>query len=527
MTQGDRWQEISASPTVPHRATPADELTAADLFAEPADQPAGLDEKLRRTYFWLVNRAVISPYYDLEFDDDAPVTYPIGDAGARLSLPTSQSYSSAVLLPLLTFAVGGRCLLVGGPGRGKTTLAVLMGVLAGSAPDLVRRGVQQGQPQLTISDLVGLPLPRDLVNATSLSEITIAWRQWLTQPVKIVDEYNRIPTKTQSALLTMVAEGYVESHDQMLRTAPESGVESWFFTANDDAGGGTFAVIAALRDRMDVTVSAPGFNNRFFAELITRVEADEAPETHVPSALVFSPGEQERLRAAILAIPLPDDVRRRLEFFIGHFEFVQHGGRRFEYRTKDTVTTGGGSVAEIIDANTGADVESDIGSQTLNGVSVRSLKSLITFAKAMAYFRGGAAVELADVTAILPFVLRGKLSPNHRHPRFDRAEDTELTTDQLSWLSDLFAESNREYAVLGLDENDAVGELMTEFGAGLDGLGALDVTRRITRVQIEIDRISATGKAYGRNFDDLLALKYLHQRYSNYLHWLSDTGTST
>ena len=183
-----------------------------------------------------------------------------------------------MLLPLLTFAVGGKCLLVGGPGRGKTTLAILMGVLAGSSAREVRRNVQQGQPQVTVSDLVGMPLPRDLVTAGSLAEIEIAWRSWLTQPVKIIDEYNRIPTKTQSALLTMVAEGYVESHDQMHSTAPESGVESWFFTANDDAGGGTFPVIQALRDRMDVTVAAQGFNNRFFDELVARVEAGEQPE---------------------------------------------------------------------------------------------------------------------------------------------------------------------------------------------------------------------------------------------------------
>ena len=131
-----------------------------------------------------------------------------------------------------------------------------MGVLAGTASDDVRRSVQQGQPQLTVSDLVGIPLPRDLVAAERLTDIRIAWRDWLGLPVKIIDEYNRIPTKTQSALLTMVAEGYVESHDQMRRTAPDGGVESWFFTANDDAGGGTFPVIQALRDRMDVTVQA-------------------------------------------------------------------------------------------------------------------------------------------------------------------------------------------------------------------------------------------------------------------------------
>ncbi|NKF33725.1 hypothetical protein HER21_45705, partial [Pseudomonas sp. BGM005] len=51
--------------------------------------------------------------------------YELGDAGATVSLPTQASFSSNVLVPLLTFAVGGKCLLIGGPGRGKTTVAVL------------------------------------------------------------------------------------------------------------------------------------------------------------------------------------------------------------------------------------------------------------------------------------------------------------------------------------------------------------------------------------------------------------------
>ncbi|MGF2076118.1 hypothetical protein, partial [Enterococcus casseliflavus] len=76
-------------------------------------------------------------------------------------------------------------------------------------------------------------------------------------------------------------------------------VESWFFTANDDAGGCTFPVIQALRDRMDVTVPAAGFNSRFFDELVARVEAGEKPEEHVPSELVFAAEEQTAMRAAI------------------------------------------------------------------------------------------------------------------------------------------------------------------------------------------------------------------------------------
>lgn len=521
----DRWSHVSESPTRASTAGPGRRLGADDLFADAPPPPPDLDERLRQAYFWLVNRAVISPYYDVEFGDTAPLEFELGDAGARLRLSTDQSYSSNVLLPLLTFAVGGRCLLIGGPGRGKTTLAVVMGVLAGTSASDVRRSVVQGQPQLTVSDLVGSPLPKDLLAAERMEAVRIGWRGWLSRPVKIVDEYNRIPTKTQSALLTMVAEGYVESYDQMLRTGGDVGVDSWYFTANDDSGGGTFPVIQALRDRMDVTVAALGFNSRFLAELVARVEAGERPEDHVPPELVFRAEDRAAMAAAVRAVPLPPPLRRRIEFFASHFEFAQHAGRRFEYRTKDAAATSGADVGEVIERNDGADLEVDLGAQTTAGISVRALQTLIGYAKAMAWFRGVGEVEEADVAAVLPFVLRGKLLPNLAHPRFDGAADRDLALDPISWLRGLWAESGRQFGLLRLDRHDPVGDLLAEAAAGLDGLSAVEVSRRMTRIEGQIAQIAGGGKLYGWHHDDLLALKYLHQRYGNYRRWVQATGS--
>ena len=47
----------------------------------------------------------------------------------------------------------------------------LMGVLAGYSVKEVHRSIQKGQPQMTVSDLLGTPLPADLVQAKKLDQI--------------------------------------------------------------------------------------------------------------------------------------------------------------------------------------------------------------------------------------------------------------------------------------------------------------------------------------------------------------------
>src|SRR6185436_11507543 len=215
-------------------------------------------------------------------------------------------------VPMLTLFTCRRALLIGGPGRGKTTSAILMALLSGMPRDEVHRSIQRGHPQLTISDLLGAPLPADLMKADDLSAVKIGWRRWIGQRVKIIDEYNRIPTKTQSALLSLLAEGYAEMFDQYVY----AGRSSWFLTANDDAGGGTFQVIEALRDRIDVVVRAVPFNSGFIEPLLRRIEADRQPEEMVPSEIIFTPSELEAIYNAILAIEIPAPVMDRIAYFL-------------------------------------------------------------------------------------------------------------------------------------------------------------------------------------------------------------------
>lgn len=520
------FQHVSEAPTNPATGKGKALFDVEDLYKGPvavhstdgAQTP--LDEKLRQAYFWIVNQAVISPHYDIEFNEKQPQSYVFGDQKSLLTLPTGQSYSSFILVPLLNLAVRRRCLLIGGPGRGKTSSATLMGILAGYSIKEVRRAIQHGQPQMTISDLLGNPLPADLVSARSMDSISISWRKWLAMKVKIIDEYNRIPTRTQSALLTVLGDNYAEILDQIYE-CPEA---AWYLTANDDAGGGTYQVIEALKDRIDVVVRCLHFNTRFLHQLQARLEEGIKPEEAVPRQLIFKDDELDRLHQEVMQVEVPHELRRRIEFFASQFEFCEQAGVQFEYKTKDTIKLAGHDYHLVASKDTGRDKLKDLGVQTKNGLSVRCLLTLLTFVKSLAYFRGNKVAHLDDVVQIIPFVMHDKLVQDPESPFFQQPGMELFRLDRLSWIRHLFVQACAEFDRLDLDRDDPVSELMQEFNRGLDSVSEPEARSRLVRIERLLNDWSKGRKLYGHIYDDIVYLKYLHQRYTNYLAWLTWTN---
>src|SRR5262249_42930239 len=148
-------------------------------------------------------------------------------------------------------------------------------------------------------------------------DIRVSWRNWITMRVKIIDEYNRIPTKTQSALLSLMSEGYAEMYEQVVH----SGTSAWFLTANDDMGGGTFPVIEALKDRIDIVVRCTPFHSQFLGKLVERIADARSPEEFVPADIVFTAAELDRADQEVRAVPVPEEVRDVLGFLLGQLDF--------------------------------------------------------------------------------------------------------------------------------------------------------------------------------------------------------------
>jgi len=86
-------------------------------------------------------------------------------------------------------------------------------------------------------------------------------------------------------------------------------------------------------------------------------------------------------------------------------------------------------------------------------------------------------------------------------------------------LRKVFDLSCADYDRLNLDRDDPVAALGAEFRRGLDGLSEAETRSRLVKIERLITEWAKGRKLYGHLYDDLLKLKYLHQRNTNYLRW--------
>lgn len=476
-------------------------------FAEPA-RPTDLPAKCRGAYRWLIEQAIYAPYYDVEYGNAVN----LGSAQHGVRVADGDSYVSFALLPLLALLVSGRVVLVGAPGRGKTTMATLMALLAGGDPKEVRRSIQHGHPQLTQADLLGSPLPRDLVKAEHTEDIRVVWRRWISHRVKVIDEYNRIPTKTQSCLLSLMAEGYAEMYEQV----HEAAKGPWYLTANGDQGGGTFPVISALKDRIDLVVRCTPYNAGHLERLAERVAHASSPEDVVPRDVVFTGDELDTVAQEIRRLPIPSEVLELLGFLLEQLDFCRRGSDRLEYQNKDTLHLAGRRLGHVCNEDCPLDKFENLCTQAESGVSVRAYKNVLLYARALAYFRGRSEVGDDDVRQILPWVLHEKLRKNPQSAFFQKGENEVFLTDQLSWIRQLYDTATAQYTAYR-SKREYVRELVAEIGSDVETSDPGTLHKKIRAASKEMDSILKNQELNAPVHHDLLALKQLLARCRNRL----------
>jgi MoxR-like ATPase len=457
------------------------------------------NEKLRRAYVWISTTRILCPYYDIQFN-----TTPIsGPEAFRVDLDDGEGYASFILLPILTLMISGRMLIIGGVGRGKTSLATLMGMLVGYSHEELRKAIQHGHPQLTTAELLGAPLPSDLVRATSLSEVRVSWRRWIEQRVKIIDEYNRIPTKTQSALLSLLSEGYAEAFEQTV----SAGQAAWFLTANDDIGGGTFPVIDALRDRIEIVSRCTPVTSSLLQDLANQIIS--SPSDFVPADIILTDEDLRAIQRDIESVPASEEALDLVGSFLAHLDFCRQASRRIEYMSKDTIRLAGRRIGQVCNEDCPLDKRVHVCTQVDGGVSIRVFQSLIRYAKALAYFRQKREATIEDFAAMMPWVLNEKVRPNPSSAFFQEIDNAHFLIDQISWINQAFTLFGRQYSQYRASHPDVVG-----FRRKLENpLAKLTTTERAElcdRIEDAIATLLSNNEMNGFVHSDLVLLKNMH-----------------
>ena len=122
---------------------------------------------------------------------------------------------------------------------------------------------------------------------------------------------------------------------------------------------------------------------------------------------------------------------------------------------------------------------------------------------------------------IVPWILHEKLAQNPGSPFFDATGNGIYRVDRIAWIRRAFGLACEEFVRLDLDRSDPLLELDQAFERGLEGVAAGEVRKRLSGIETHLAGLAKGTKLYAHVHADVLKLKYYHQRYSNYLRWLT------
>ncbi len=318
-------------------------------------------------------------------------------------LEIGKGYNSALLLGMLAGVTKGKILYVGEYGLGKTTLAESITSLLTNTPrHIVNINSLKGHPELNHEQLIGRP---DLGELNKGVEKVI-WSKFVNSEFKIIDEINRIPESKQNILLTgMQSNNWTYLNDSLNKPA-----SAWFATKNYRDEGNN-SLIPPLLDRFDLAVESknPGMN---ISRILRTQEFIDIDAKHIKGDdykdefkrfLKKSYGlnsleetDKKNISETIRKIPFSEDANLFFDVLISELASCQVYGQK---RTTDTCPDG-------------CHYKNYACNDINNTLSVRTIKSLDTYAKSLAWVNNDKTVNVKHLGLIAPYVTWHKTSFN-------------------------------------------------------------------------------------------------------------------
>ncbi|MCK4650459.1 AAA family ATPase [Candidatus Pacearchaeota archaeon] len=384
-----------------------------------------------------------------------------------------EKYNSALLFGTLTELNRGNMLLFGEYGGGKTTSAeYLQSVFNGLPLDLVKRVAIRGNPQETKESIIGNPDYGAMNTGDRTWAQNPMWTHWSMIGPKIIDEFNRIPEPNQAIVLNIADRGDID----YMRGHISHGKFPFFATCNY-ADRGNNGLIPPILDRFDVAVESrfPGVANALHIaqdyhndkdkilsdpkltrkalgvlnsgkpQLEVQKELEAIVQEHETGLIskdfpVLSREDKERIEQEVRAVSLDNDAEQYFAFLVAEMNISSKYGQK---RSIDPATTENGLYLQ---------------SSFVGSGSRREEKSLVRYAKSLAWLQNQDEVNLDHVTQVAPYVLwhRIKWTPeaqnvfkdNDRNDPLDLHITKELLgdgTDEMLGVKGRFGESQENY----------------------------------------------------------------------------------
>ncbi len=330
------------------------------------------------------------------------------------------AYNSCLLFSTLTALNNGKILLFGEYGGGKTTSAeYVLSIFRGIPLDVVKMGQIRGHPELTEEKIKGRP---DLAKMNAGIGEEVIWEFFPLLPGHIIDEINRIPESKQSMILEGVGRGIWQYLREIIfkENTP-------LFSTNNYADKGNVELVPPMKDRFDVAVESkyPGVLNALDIaldytnpddDLLTqksisgkvidillagkkRVEEElpammEEYKGHISKTLgvqTLSADDLTRISGEIRSKDVDDNAKMFLKMLITELNWSP------DYGQKRTGEMPGEHDAMYLF------------SRITNAGSRRMDKSIVHYARSLAWLAGSPKVTLEHVTTVAPYAMWHRL----------------------------------------------------------------------------------------------------------------------
>lgn len=336
-------------------------------------------------------------------------------------LKLKNNYSSPILFGLLSGVLNSKILFVGEYGLGKTSLAETISSIHTNTPiKSVREQSLKGHPELTYEEIIGRP---DL-GKLNLGEEKVIWSNFVKSKFKVIDEVNRIPEHKQNILLT----GLQSSSWQYLNETFENDEIGVIATTNysDSANN---EIIPPLMDRFDlrVEVKSPNVNiariirtkqENLYEQIKAKGKTTSEVEDNFRKEVrriygheLITRDESEFLKEEIYKTSFSQEANLYMDVIVSELSSCQVFGNK---RKND-------------ECPPGCHYSNYACNKIVSPMSVRTIKSITNYSKAVAYLEGESEVKPMHLSKVLPFAINHKLGVSSNEDFDERREDNKET----------------------------------------------------------------------------------------------------